>query len=54
MTIPVEKCKYYIELVSQMRKAQKLYFKTRDQKVLVKSKNLEKQVDQLTEMLQNG
>lgn len=35
----------FIQLVREMRKAQKEYFKTRDKDVLAKSKQLEKRVD---------
>lgn len=35
----------FFDLVSDMRQAQKEYFKTRDKEVLVKSKELEKRVD---------
>ena len=35
----------FFDLVSDMRQAQKDYFKTRDKEVLVKSKELEKRVD---------
>lgn len=35
----------YRELVENMRKAQKEYFKTRDYQILVKSKHLESEVD---------
>ena len=36
----------FILLVEQMRNAQKEYFKTRDRMVLLKSKELEKKVDE--------
>lgn len=35
----------FIELVREMRNAQKEYFKTRDRGVLLKSKELERKVD---------
>ena len=35
----------FMQLVREMRKAQKEYFKTRDRDVLAKSKQLEKRVD---------
>ena len=35
----------FMQLVREMRKAQKDYFKTRDRNVLAKSKQLEKRVD---------
>ena len=35
----------FIELVREMRNAQKEYFKTRDTNVLLKSKELERKVD---------
>ena len=35
----------FIELVAQMRTAQKTYFRTRDKGVLEQSKSLERQVD---------
>ncbi len=35
----------FIELVEQMRTAQKNYFKTRSKDVLIESKALERQVD---------
>lgn len=35
----------FIELVREMRNAQKEYFKTRDKSVLLKSKELERKVD---------
>lgn len=35
----------FIELVNEMRNAQKEYFKTRDKNVLSKSKELERKVD---------
>ena len=35
----------FMQLVREMRKAQKEYFKTRDRNVLAKSKQLEKRVD---------
>lgn len=35
----------FMQLVREMRKAQKEYFKTRDKDVLAKSKQLEKRVD---------
>ena len=35
----------FLEVVSQMRSAQKKYFRTRDKDVLIKSKQLESQVD---------
>ena len=35
----------FMQLVREMRKAQKDYFKTRDKDVLAKSKQLEKRVD---------
>lgn len=35
----------FMQLVREMRKAQKEYFKTRDKDVLAKSKTLEKRVD---------
>lgn len=35
----------FIELVRQMREAQKEYFRTRDKQVLQRSKALEKRVD---------
>ena len=35
----------FMQLVREMRKAQKDYFKTRDRDVLAKSKQLEKRVD---------
>ena len=38
--------KEFFYLVEDMRKAQKDYFKTRDKEVLVKSKELEKRVDE--------
>ena len=38
--------KEFVELVAAMRNAQKEYFRTRHQDWLVKSKELEKQVDQ--------
>ena len=37
--------KQFIELVREMRNAQKEYFKTRDKDVLLKSKELERKVD---------
>lgn len=37
----------FIELVRQMREAQKEYFRTRDRQVLQRSKVLEKRVDVL-------
>lgn len=37
----------FIELVRQMREAQKEYFRTRDRQVLQRSKALEKRVDAL-------
>lgn len=37
--------KEFFYLVAEMRSAQKSYFKSRDQRVLVVSKQLEKQVD---------
>lgn len=41
------KVKQFIELVSDMRQAQKEYFKTRNIDALKRSKNLEMQVDQI-------
>lgn len=35
----------FIELVREMRNAQKEYFKTRDKSALLKSKELERKVD---------
>ena len=35
----------FIDLVAEMRQAQKEYFKTRDRNILSKSKQLEAQVD---------
>lgn len=35
----------FIELVREMRNAQKEYFKTRDKNILLKSKELERKVD---------
>ena len=35
----------FFDLVSDMRQAQKDYFRTRDKEILVKSKELEKRVD---------
>ena len=37
--------KEFIELVREMRNAQKEYFKTRDKNVLQRSKELEREVD---------
>lgn len=41
----------FVALVSDMRKAQKAYFKNRNYDNLQKSKNLEKQVDDAIERL---
>lgn len=38
--------KEFFYLVAEMRQTQKDYFKTRDKEVLVKSKELEKRVDE--------
>ena len=46
--------KEFIELVREMRNAQKEYFKTRDKSVLLKSKELERKVDAfLTQQVMN-
>lgn len=37
--------KEFFDLVADMRKAQKEYFRTRDKEVLIKSKDLENRVD---------
>ena len=44
----------FLLLVRKMREAQKEYFKTRYQSVLMKSKDLEKQVDTKIHELMNG
>ena len=41
----------FIDLVFTMRQAQKSYFKTRDQDILIKSKAFEKQVDRLNKLV---
>lgn len=41
----VMKAKDFFDLVSEMREAQKLYFKTRSKEVLQRSKILERKVD---------
>lgn len=41
----------FITLVSRMREAQKLYFKTRTQTALQESRQLEKEVDQEIERI---
>ena len=41
----VMKAKDFFDLVSEMREAQKLYFKTRSTEVLQRSKILERKVD---------
>lgn len=43
----------FIELVREMRNAQKEYFKTRDKNILQKSKELERKVDALLQQ-KNG
>lgn len=47
----------FFDKVSAMRQAQRDYFKTRDKEVLIKSKQLEKEVDdeikRVTEILTN-
>ena len=43
--------KEFIELVREMRNAQREYFKTRDKKVLQRSKELERKVDSFLEQL---
>lgn len=40
-----ERAKAFFDLVSDMRKAQKEYFKTRSSQALTKSKDLERKVD---------
>ena len=42
------------QLVAEMRKAQKDFFRTRNYKILEKSKELEKQVDQYLDEQVNG
>jgi len=41
----------FVYLVAEMRKAQKSYFKTRNKGALIRSKELEKKVDDLLEDL---
>lgn len=41
--------KEFIELVRQMRNAQKEYFRTRDKRILACSKELERRVDKAIE-----
>ena len=49
----LQKIAKYVQLVNDMRKAQKSYFKTRSRDDLVKSKGLEAQIDtQNAEILQ--
>lgn len=52
-----ERARAFLDLVSEMRKAQKEYFKTRSPESLTRSKNLERQVDKeiqrVNEILQN-
>lgn len=49
----LQKIAKYVQLVNDMRKAQKSYFKTRSKDDLVKSKGLEAQIDtQNAEILQ--
>ena len=43
----------FAKLVKKMRDAQKMYFKTRDSKVLSESKRLEKEVDKAVDLLLN-
>lgn len=43
----------FAKLVKEMRDAQKMYFKTRDSKVLSESKRLEKEVDNAVDLLLN-
>ena len=42
----------FLELVQEMRKKQTEYFRTKDSNVLLKSKDLEKQVDRMAQDLQ--
>lgn len=52
-----ERARAFFDLVSEMRKAQKEYFKTRSSESLTRSKDLERQVDKeiqrVNEILQN-
>ena len=52
-----ERARAFFDLVSEMRKAQKEYFKTRSPESLIRSKDLERQVDKeiqrANEILQN-
>lgn len=52
-----ERARAFFDLVSEMRKAQKEYFKTRSPESLTRSKDLERQVDKeiqrANEILQN-
>lgn len=52
-----ERARAFFDLVSEMRKAQKEYFKTRSSESLTRSKDLERQVDKeiqrANEILQN-
>lgn len=52
-----ERARAFFDLVSEMRKAQKEYFKTRSSESLTRSKDLERQVDKeiqrAKEILQN-
>lgn len=52
-----ERARVFFDLVSEMRKAQKEYFKTRSSESLTRSKDLERQVDKeiqrANEILQN-
>nr|DAP24661.1 MAG TPA: hypothetical protein [Caudoviricetes sp.] len=52
-----ERARAFFDLVSEMRKAQKEYFKTRSPESLIMSKDLERQVDKeiqrANEILQN-
>lgn len=52
-----QRARAFFDLVSEMRKAQKEYFKTRSSESLTRSKDLERQVDKeiqrVNEILQN-
>lgn len=41
----LRECQRVLDLVRRMRDAQRRYFKTRDQAVLIESKGLEREVD---------
>jgi hypothetical protein len=44
----------FLDLVTRMRDAQKVYFITRNQRALIAAKSLEKQVDEQLILLKNA